>query len=856
VNGGVSATSLFANSNASIVETNSNVVASRLRTTTTAQSLVGGKAEVVNDAGGVVKGDVTVLGATGSVTNAGVIAGAIKLGSSNATLANGTLVQQQSVSADTGGVFTASTTPFAQSYTVNQNGVSRGISVLAAQITNPDQTKQLASNVTATINLNNGSATLGSIEGARDATTGAFLTDTTLNLDGNGFLGVDRALTAAQVVAGATPTRNPQLVLSKDATDAGFTTSATTVRITGVNTVNKTGSGTFVITGTAYTPATASVPAQYTLDVGSLNVKAGELQLGLDPSVADAKFGIKGAITVSDGATLLLGRRVPVSTATPVSSLTGAGETILATNVVLAGDYNQTAGGKTIAVITPSLVRASVAVTPSSSTTEILGPVAGTVNVGFFTTPAVLNGGTPAANSRVDVTGNVNLAGQVVLNLSRDSLFATGDNSTLFTYTGTADVSKATVAPSLTSRFVSFALVNDAATKTIGLTTTRNSYATGATNPNAAAAAAGLDSALTAAAGAIKADAAGAVVFPTVQAYGMAQDVANISAGLDWRLSAAAAAQVFDELSSAEFYGSLSNIRQNAAFTSAAERLTQPRATDLPVGASLWVSPSGTFSKFDASGSGASSVRVDSYGGAAGVDLSYGNGGAMGFGMAYGQHDADGRGRTEHARVRTTTLGAYWTHNFGNLYANAQFSYGFSEFDTRRTLSLLARTITANYRGSEWDGRVQVGYKVEAGDLILTPFGELALRHWSTRDYNEQGGAGIGLAVSRASKSVFNPTIGGKIAYDMEIGDSFHLRPYGKLSYTFQGNAGVDRTVRYLAGGNSFVLNGVDPKGFGTIEGGLDAALNDKLGVFFGGGYSFAGSQKFGRIQSGLNINF
>src|SRR3546814_1096513 len=60
-------------------------------------------------------------------------------------------------------------------------------------------------------------------------------------------------------------------------------------------------------------------------------------------------------------------------------------------------------------------------------------------------------------------------------------------------------------------------------------------------------------------------DANGGSVFTTVSEIGLVQDAANIISGLDWRLSQAGAAQVFNELSSAEIYGSLAAIEQNSA---------------------------------------------------------------------------------------------------------------------------------------------------------------------------------------------------------------------------------------------------------------------------------------------------
>src|SRR3546814_6491280 len=76
--------------------------------------------------------------------------------------------------------------------------------------------------------------------------------------------------------------------------------------------------------------------------------------------------------------------------------------------------------------------------------------------------------------------------------------------------------------------------------------------------PLTASAAVGLDSALADVIARVKTDAAGGNGFATVTEIANAQDIANIAAGLDWRLNSAQAAQVFNELSSAEIFGSRS----------------------------------------------------------------------------------------------------------------------------------------------------------------------------------------------------------------------------------------------------------------------------------------------------------
>src|SRR3546814_2819396 len=76
-----------------------------------------------------------------------------------------------------------------QTYTDTQNGVSGGFVVLGGLDNDPTGEGAVkTSDVTATINLNSGSATLGSIFGEVDE-DGNRTTNTTVNLVGSGFLG-------------------------------------------------------------------------------------------------------------------------------------------------------------------------------------------------------------------------------------------------------------------------------------------------------------------------------------------------------------------------------------------------------------------------------------------------------------------------------------------------------------------------------------------------------------------------------------------------------------------------------------------------------------------------------------------
>src|SRR3546814_4615928 len=81
-----------------------------------------------------------------------------------------------------------------------------------------------------------------------------------------------------------------------------------------------------------------------------------------------------------------------------------------------------------------------------------------------------------------------------------------------------------------------------------------------------------------------------------------------------------------------------------------------------------------------------------------------------------------------------------------------------------------------------------------------------------------------------------------------------------KLSYTFQGDVGSSREFAFATGGSPFTLKGVDPKGFGSIDGGISALFKERIGVFVQGGLNFGGSQRSeehtSELQSLMRISY
>jgi trimeric autotransporter adhesin len=854
--GSVSATAFGTDSTVTTVDTNFKNAAQQVQTTTTATRSIGSTATVTNAAGATIGGGVSLAGKAGTLTNAGFITGTTTLGQSRQ---DGTEVLTKT-DASTKYAFTPSTTRLVQTYTVEQSGISRGYNVTGATSSylNP-QTGATdivrTSDVTATLNLNSGSVTLGSIEGQVDTKTGERLTATTVNLKGSGWLGAD----VLAATPPATNPRNPSLTLSKAATDAGFGTAA--VRVSGVNLLQKQDAGSFVIHGQRFVPSTtAGVPPVYTLDVGQFTINGGEVQLSHDGSKTGSQvdsFGIRGNVT--NNATLVLGRRVPNTQQTFGNSIVGIGpETIEGIRVTQVGNFTQSATGTIVAAVTPSLVRfGSVSLVPGGAAGEPLGAVTGGVSIPYFTSAA--NAGSVITPSRVNITGNLALAGNVQAVVTRDSLFRDGDGYTLFTYTGTGAVT-ATVTPTIASPFVSFTLVNDAAARSVRLTARRSSFTAAALNSNASAAAASLDTAVADVTARIQNDATGGSGFGTVAELSNAQDLANMVSALDWRLSRSQAAELFDELGSASIYGSLAAIDQNVVFGQTAAQLGNQLSAGQPLKTRLWLNPVGDFARYaGSSATGASRIRSTAYGLAFGADVAFSDTGAVGFGGSYGEHDVTASNSPSSARVRTWTIGAYASQGFGDAYVSGLLAYGFSRFNVDRSMELLSRSMSSSFRGTQFDASLEGGYNFQVGtNVVATPFAELAVRSWKMNSASEvgSGGGGVAVLVEEDSQSVFSPTIGGRIGGKFTTGQDFVLMPHARLSYTFQGDIGSDRLVRMVGGGNSFSLRGVDPGGFGTIEAGLDTVLQGRFNLFVRGGYSFAGGTDISNVRGGISFDF
>lgn len=445
-----------------------------------------------------------------------------------------------------------------------------------------------------------------------------------------------------------------------------------------------------------------------------------------------------------------------------------------------------------------------------------------------------------STNSFVRVDGNLNLAGNVVVQSTPGGLFEAGRVSDLFSVSGTY-ANTGTVRSGFASPFVTFTLTprTEGGRTIVSLDVGRAAFNTVTTDDNA-----------TAAANALQASVAPTFAALRGTSTANAQDLASIISALDTQLTADQAAQVFQELSSGEFYGSLTAVSTTIPFGEATDGLPTT-GTDSGIG--VWIRPTGQFALYKANRqAGASEIEVDNYGGSIGLDFATGSGGHIGIGGGYAKLDVNATTSPEDADAKTYMAGIYGAQQIGGLHLSAQAVYGKSKWDASRVLPTLGRTATGSFDSDEIRASVRAAYTIVVlPNFDISPFAKAEFRRSKFDAFTEEGAGAVSLNVSGSKDQVFSPEVGLRMAG--LIGTN--LRPFAEGSYVFQGDVGSDRILSFVGGVQDFKTIGVAPGNAIKAAIGLIGEIAGSS-AFIRGDYHSGGRQQVGTVRGGLLFSF
>lgn len=835
--GSIGAFSLYEDISSTTTRTDLDDV-TRTDTTTTTYAATGGTATLTNN--GLVTGNASLAALDGTLVNNGVLRGDVSLGQSvnnYTTRSTDTLTQLGEEE-----VFDLAEA-IEQGYAVEQNGLLGGTISVAGVFGAIDDTIR-TSGITAGIALNSGSVTGGGVTAEYDEETGERFTSTTVTLNGSGYLGLgDTALAMLEDSFGDT---DPGIAAAGD-----LSAFAGGARVLGVQSLTKAGNGMFLITGAAFAPrSNTNTIADYTLDVGTFAINAGEIQLATVGS--DSVFGIRG--NTVNAASLVLGSRVELPA--PLFGTNSSVTAIDGVEVYQNGNFTQTGTGSLSVGVTPTLVRVSDPRFSSNSTsTNPLAFQSIGLASGLFTTPenafgqAFANLGT----SFLTVDGNMNLAGTVRLVSPTGGIFTDGQRVDIASVSGTVTTS-ANVAVNSPSNFVTF----DLGTRTEGGRTIvfasadRVGFETAGNNQNAIAAGTALSAALPDVIATIRAGSAGGIGLGGDQ-FVLAQDLANLFVGFDSLLTMDQVSTALNELASGEFYGSLTALETTAPFVDAISSRRVPAGAS---GFNVWIAPSGDFVEFEGDTDvGSRDFEADNYGASAGFGVATGRG-EIGLGFGYGRISANSDSNLLTAEADTWMVGAYLRQAFGNFAIGADLVYGWSDWNATRIMPTLSRTALAAFDSTELRGSLRAEYMVDFGGGWVAPFGQLSFRQFDFDGFTEEGAGAVSLIVDEADESVLTPTLGLRAGTAFTTGLAT-LRPELTVAYSFDDDDNSFRDVAFLgAPTNSFRLQGVDPDGYFTIGAGLFADIGTNSGAFVRGSYATGGNFDVASVNAGVTIGF
>lgn len=202
--------------------------------------------------------------------------------------------------------------------------------------------------------------------------------------------------------------------------------------------------------------------------------------------------------------------------------------------------------------------------------------------------------------------------------------------------------------------------------------------------------------------------------------------------------------------------------------------------------------------------------------------------------------------------------GLYGGTVWGGLALRLGAAYTLHDVSTERSVG--ASGIDESLKGDYTAGTLQLSgelaHRLQAGNVALEPFANLAYVDLHTDGFTEKGGASA-LGVGAADSDAIFTTLGLRASTRFDL-DGAGVTAKGMLGWRHvHGDATPDATMRFASGGDTFSIGGVPiARDTAVIEAGLDYALTPTatLGVSYGG--QFGSGMSGQSVKADFNVRF
>ncbi len=132
-------------------------------------------------------------------------------------------------------------------------------------------------------------------------------------------------------------------------------------------------------------------------------------------------------------------------------------------------------------------------------------------------------------------------------------------------------------------------------------------------------------------------------------------------------------------------------------------------------------------------------------------------------------------------------LSGFVSHKIGSFYANALLSYAWLDFDSKRNVALgvFSTTEKGSSHGSQYGGKLQVGYNFTAGNVVHGPLAAVSWERVGVDAFSEQSAAPTAMRYGKQVRESLRSRIGWQLAAS-DVWSGMTVHPYSQLTYDYE----------------------------------------------------------------------
>ncbi len=235
---------------------------------------------------------------------------------------------------------------------------------------------------------------------------------------------------------------------------------------------------------------------------------------------------------------------------------------------------------------------------------------------------------------------------------------------------------------------------------------------------------------------------------------------------------------------------------------------------------------------------GSADQKLNSYGGALGVDYQMGSN--MLFGVALGGSSSAFNAGNATGTAAGIHVAAYTGFRVQSFYGTASIAYSNYANKTTRQVGAIGgiagETEQGSFTSEEVRTRLEIGRRIANDNFAVTPFSAIEIAHLHTKPFIEQASGGVGMfALAFKGQGIAStPTfLGLKAEAKLDLGGAI-LTPWISLAWRHEWSASRTQTASLSAlPGASFVIIGAKPaRDAAQVKGGFNLAVTQQVAIF------------------------